>query len=105
MDPFIQDIGAMDVQMAEENFSMLMPVSMTVNGSIIKNKDKENIRILQDQIMLDNGRMICFMDTESKHGQMDPNMKEIIKNSKNRGKVNIFGLIIHFMMETGMMAK
>ena len=57
MDPFTLVTGVMDTLMAKENFNMLMVASMMENGLIIRNVDKENIRMKLVQIMLVNGRM------------------------------------------------
>lgn len=43
--------------------------------------------------MKDNGKMIYKMEMELKLGQMDLNMKVVIKKEKNMDLVNIFGMM------------
>ena len=55
--------------------------------------------------MKDNGKMIYKMEMELKLGQMDLNMKVVIKKEKNMDLVDTLGMMDHLMKATGLITK
>lgn len=85
----------------KELFIMLMETSIVENGITINVTDMEYIRIRIKLVTKENGKMICSMDREKKHGLKDRNMMEITLMAKNTVRELIHGRTIQYTMESG----
>lgn len=99
MDQFMKVNGYVIKHMVEENYNMLMVMSMKGNGNWIKQMDLVCMYMLMEQNILDNGKMICKMERVMKYGQMDQNMKVIILRVKNMGMVKYILLMVQHIKD------
>ena len=72
--------------MEEEYGQKLMVQYMKVGGKIIKEVEKGDIYNLMVIFLLDSGRIICQMGMEFFNNQMELDMKEIFKMTKDMVK-------------------
>lgn len=81
-------IGQMIKLVEKENLFMLMEIYMMENGLMTKQTVKENIYIIMEHSMLGIGKMINNMGTVKKHGQIMLIMRVNMKKGKNMVKEN-----------------
>lgn len=99
MDQFMKVIGYVIKHMVEENYNILMVISMRVNGNWIKQMGLVCIYMLMEQNILDNGKMICKMERVMRYGQMAQNMKVIILKVKNMDMVKYTLLMVQHIKD------
>jgi hypothetical protein len=85
--------------MVEENYNILMVISMKVNGNWIKQMGLVCTYMLMEQNILDNGKMICKMERVMRYGQMAQNMKVIILKVKNMDMVKYTLLMVQHIKD------
>ena len=77
--------------MDKENSYMQMVIYMKENGRMIKLTDMVYTIIKMEHVIRDIGKKICNMDLVRRPGQMDQNMKGIIKWGKSMQEEDIYG--------------
>ena len=78
---------------------------MKENLMMIKQMDLEFIIIPMEQSMLGIGKMIFNKVMEQKHGRMDKNIKDNIKEEKDKVKELIYLLMDQNIVDNGMIIK
>lgn len=71
----MKDNGRMINLMDKVDLSTQMEICMMEDGKKAKNMVRASIKVVLDQLTMDNGKIIKNMDTELKKDKMGPNMK------------------------------
>ena len=78
-----------------------MEMYIKVNGKMIKQTEKVYTFPQMGCNMMGRGWMISKMGMVSKHGKMGAYIRVATKKEKKRGMVNIPGMMVVFIKETG----
>eukprot|EP00350_Pseudokeronopsis_sp_OXSARD2_P004643 CAMPEP_0170553492 /NCGR_PEP_ID=MMETSP0211-20121228/11320_1 /TAXON_ID=311385 /ORGANISM="Pseudokeronopsis sp., Strain OXSARD2" /LENGTH=150 /DNA_ID=CAMNT_0010861861 /DNA_START=251 /DNA_END=703 /DNA_ORIENTATION=- len=105
MEHIMKGIGGRIELMEKESLSMWMETSTKGIGLMIKQTVMESTFTSMVPGMQVNGQMICKMEKERKHGQMDQYMKGTIFWARNRGTGNTVGKMDRYMKANGLKIK